>query len=360
MHRPPAPPTPPAPPGPARPSTRWWQTGQARIGFVAAVPLLGLVSEYLGFLALVAAIVLVWKDSPWQKGAKVAATIGAMALLGAVLPDPPEDGAASVAAEADGKGGGGIAAGALASASPSPAGTTPKPSPRPRPKAADYRGMTLDDARDRAEAAGFGVDEHDASDQDKSIMMRLNWTVCFQKTGWTSSGTKTIDFGAVKNGAPCPPADGGAIPWPTMPDLVWKTWKTAHKEVAALGTVPGDHIRASTAYVNDQLPDEGEYDDWRVCVTDPAEGGDVTVDLWVTLELTHPENGCPDPDREDGDRPNLPDRDDDGDPDYRDPFPGDRNRNSAFPNGLTGGSGDSSDGDGGGGGHWNCPRTRWC
>ncbi|CAM5739444.1 hypothetical protein [Streptomyces hirsutus] len=65
--------------------------------------------------------------------------------------------------------------------------------------------------------------------------------------------------------------------------------------------------------------------------------------------------------REDGDSPRLPDRDDDGDPDYRDPFPGDRERNSAFPNGLpdsSGSSGGSSGGGGGGG--WNCPRTRWC
>ncbi|MEU0852152.1 hypothetical protein ABZ387_29925 [Streptomyces flaveolus] len=357
MHRPPTSPTPPPPAVPAGPGARWWRTGQARIGSVVAVPLLGLLNEYVGFLALIAAIVLVWKDSPWQKGAKVAATIGAMALLGAVLPDPPEGGASTTVAEADGKAGaGGTTAGPLASVSPSP---TAKPSPKPRPEAADYRGMPLDDARDKAEAAGFGVDEHDASDQDKSIMMRLNWTVCFQQTGWTSSGTKTIDFGAVKAGSPCPEADGGPVPWPTMPDLVWKTWKTARKEVVGLGIVPADHVRADTAYLNDRLPDEGEYDDWRVCVTDPAEGADVTVDMWVTLELTDPDNGCPDPDREDGDRPNLPDRDDDGDPDYRDPFPGDRSRDSIWPNGLPDSSGSSS-GGGGGGGDWNCPRTRWC
>ncbi|MFC9853013.1 hypothetical protein [Streptomyces prasinus] len=96
-------------------------------------------------------------------------------------------------------------------------------------------------------------------------------------------------------------------------------------------------------------------------MTDPAEDADVTIGTWVTLELTHPDNGCPEPGREDGDRPRLPDRDDDGDPDYRDPFPGDRDRDSTFPNGLpdsSGSSGGSSGGGGGGG--WNCPRTRWC
>ncbi|AQS69876.1 hypothetical protein [Streptomyces pactum] len=326
------------------------------------MPLLGLVNQYLGFLALIAAIVVIWTDSPWQKGVKVAATIGAMALLGAVLPDPPQDGAAGTVAEADGKGAAdGRAADALASASPSPGGDR-EPTPRPRPNAVDHRGMRLDEARDRAEAAGFGVDDHNASDDDKSIWMRSNWTVCFQQTGWTSSGTKTIDFGAVQTGAPCPEADGGAVPWPEMPDLVWKTWKTARKEVVALG-VPEDHLWADTAYLNDQLPDEGEYDDWRVCATDPVEGADVTLDIRVTLELTDPANGCPEPDREDGDEPSLPDRDDDGDPDYSDPFPGDRDRNSTFPNGLPGGSGSSgssSGGGGGGGGDWNCPGTRWC
>ncbi|MFD5658249.1 PASTA domain-containing protein [Streptomyces hirsutus] len=357
MHHPPAPPTPPPYRRPAAPGTRWWLTTPARVGFVLAVPLLGLVNTFLGFLLLILAIVLIWKDNPWQKGVKVAATIGAMALLGAVVPDPPEDGA-SPTAQADGKG---RAAGALASPTPSTTGNDGEPAPKPRPKAADYRGLPLDEARDKAEAAGFGVDDHNASDDDKSIWMRSNWTVCFQKTGWTSSDRKTIDFGAVQAGAPCPEADGGAIPWPKMPDLVRKTWKTAHKEVVDLDIVSEDRVRADTAYLNDTLPDEGEYDDWRVCVTDPAADSDVTIGTWVTLELTHPDNGCPEPGREDGDSPRLPDRDDDGDPDYHDPFPGDRNRNSAFPNGLpdsSGSSGGSSGGGGGGG--WNCPRTRWC
>jgi hypothetical protein len=318
---------------------------------------LGLISPFLGFAVMVVAIVLVWNDTSWSKGVKVAATVAAFALLGSVAPDQPEHQTSGTAAPADRKAA--VGAGTVDIPAQTAPTSSPSPTSRPRPAAKDYRGMSLDDAREAAEAAGFGVDEHDASDEDKSIMMRLNWTVCFQRTGWTSSGTRTIDFGAVKKGAPCPREDGGAIPWPTMPDLVWKTWRTAHKEVAALGTVPADHIMASTAYVNDQLPDEGEYDDWRVCVTDPAKGGDVTVDMGVTIGLTHPDNGCPDPGRDDGDRPSLPDRDDDGDPDYHDPFPGDRRRTSSYPDGLPGGSGDSSDGSGGGGG-WNCPRTRWC
>ncbi|WP_406447983.1 PASTA domain-containing protein [Streptomyces sp. NBC_00876] len=350
-------PRPPAP-RPATPGHRWWLTTPARVGFVIAVPLLGLVNEFLGFLALVCAVTLIWKGNPWQKTAKVVATIGAMALLGAVLPSPPKD----TVPHADGK----------ASATQSPADLLVPPTPsatagngspaaRPRPRAADYSGLALDKARDKAEAAGFGVGDHNASDDGRSIWMRSNWTVCFQETGWTRSGTRTIDFGAVQTGAPCPDADGGAVPWPTMPDLVRKTWKTAHKEVVDLGTVAGDHVRADEAYGNDRLPDEGEYDEWRVCETEPAEGGDVTLGMWVTLELTDPANGCPEPGREDGDAARLPDRDKDGDPDYSDPFPGDRNRDSAFPNGLPDSSHESggSSGSSGGGG-FNCPRTRWC
>ncbi|MGP3732770.1 hypothetical protein ACTWJ9_06045 [Streptomyces sp. GDS52] len=115
------------------------------------------------------------------------------------------------------------------------------------PEAVDHRGLRLDEARDGAEAAGFGVDDHNASNDVKSIRMRSNRTVCFQKTGWTSSDRKTIGFGAVQTGAPCPEADDGTIPWPKMPDLVWKTWKTAHKEVVDLDIVPEDRVGAEAA-----------------------------------------------------------------------------------------------------------------
>ncbi|MFD6276004.1 hypothetical protein ACFWFI_10590 [Streptomyces sp. NPDC060209] len=355
MQHPPAPPAlPPAhPPVPRGP--RWWLTTPARVGFVLAVPLFGLINAFLGFLVLVLAIVLIWKGTPWQKSMKVAATIAAMALLGAVVPDP------ETTTQADGKATAKERTAVLPTTpTPSPAADEGESTPKPLPKAADYRSLRLDEARDNAEAAGFGVGDHNASDDDKSIWMRSNWTVCFQETGWTRSDTKTIDFGAVQTGAPCPETDGGAIPWPTMPDLVWKTWKTAHEEVVSLKIVKDDHVRADTAYVNDTLPDEGEYDDWRVCVSDPAEGGEITLGMWVTLELTVPGNGCPKLNREDDDRAGLPDRDDDGDPDYRDPFPGDRNRNSTFPNGMPDSSDGSGGSSGGSGGNWNCPRTRWC
>ncbi|WP_220131765.1 hypothetical protein [Streptomyces ipomoeae] len=154
MSRPPV--TPVGPPRlPMPPRTRWWQTTPARIGCVLAVPLLGLISEFLGFFMLIAAIVLIWKDSPWQKGVNVAATIGAMALLGAVLPDPPDADTSDTVARVDAKG-----TGDGRTASPSASAT--QASPEPAPKAPDYRGLRLDKARERAEDEGFTVGDHDA------------------------------------------------------------------------------------------------------------------------------------------------------------------------------------------------------
>lgn len=149
-----------------------------------------------------------------------------------------------------------------------------------------------------------------------------------------------------------------------MPDLVWKTWRAARAEVVALGVRP-DRVRARAAYLNDTLPAEGEYDDWRVCAQDPAAGTAVRPDDRAELRLTAEKNGCPEGDRGTAAAAKLPDGDDDGDPDYRDPFPGDRHRTSAFPDGIpgsggSGGSGDGSSGGSGGGGWSPCRHTRWC
>ncbi|GAA4897169.1 PASTA domain-containing protein [Streptomyces coeruleoprunus] len=329
-------------PSPPRRDRAWWRTPSGRLVCVAAVPLLGLVDTRLGAVALIVALVVLWRGSPWPKAGKVAATMGTMALLGAVVPDPREDRDTATAAHR-------TRPPVTASSAAPPA----SPSPRP---ARDYRGERLDVAYGRATKSGFTVVYHDASDERKDITARSLWTVCFQQRSDTGE-RPTLDFGAVRTGDPCPKRDGGPVPWPTMPELVWKTWPKARAEVVALG-VPADRVRAEAAYVNDTLPDEGAYDDWRVCAHDPAAGEKVPADTWVTLELSSPENGCPDPDRGTGTSTRLPDRDKDGDPDYRDPFPRDRNRTKAFPNGLP----DAPDtgGSGGGGGWSPCRHTRWC
>lgn len=303
---------------------------------------------------LVLALVLLWWGNVWRKRWKATATVAAVILFGAILPPAPRDRTSDTVAEADEKAR--IAGGPDGTSTPAP-GTNPKVAP----KVPDYRGMRLDRARKKAEADGFTVGDHNASDQDDAIWMRSNWTVCFQRARTSSSSASTIDFGAVPTDAPCPERDGEAIPWPPMPDLVGATWKAAQKKLVALGVRP-DRANADTAYVNDQLPDEGEYDKWQVCAHDPARKQPVTDTTWVRLRLSAPDNDCPAGAGRDNGSAELPDRDDDGDPDYHDPFPGDRNRNSTFPDGMSGGSGSSggsSSGSSGGGGWGGC-RSRWC
>ncbi|MEU3448338.1 PASTA domain-containing protein [Streptomyces thermolilacinus] len=349
-------PAPPDGPAPRDPSHRpWWRTNRARAGFVAAVPPLGLIAPGLGVAALVAALVLVWRGSPWPRAGKVAATVGAMALLGSVMPEPEDAGKRETAADAR-------------PAKPSPLApptslpSPPGPSQPPERPLPDLRGERLDVAYSKAGKRGYTVAYHDASDEGRDIMARSLWTVCFQETGG-EPGHRTVDFAAVHTGDPCPASDGAPMPWPVMPELVWKTWKTARAEVLALG-VDEDRLRADEAYVNDSLPDEGEYGHWRVCRHDPAEGAKIPDDAWVTLYLSSPDNGCPEPDRGTGSDAALPDRDGDGDPDYRDPYPGDRKRTSDWPGGFPGGSSGGSPGGstgGGDGGGWSpCRHTRWC
>ncbi|MFF7685979.1 PASTA domain-containing protein [Streptomyces syringium] len=354
-HPAPAPSDPPGTPDGASPR-RWWRTNRARVGCVAAVPLLGLVEPRLGGAVLIVALVLLWWGNPWPKAGRIVASVAAMGLLGAVVPDPPKEAVArdtvADAKAADTK----RSRGAVPGTTATPAAT--------HPPAADYRGQSLDVAYGRARKAGFLVTSHDASEKDKFVRGRSLWTVCFQEPDRTAT-RPALDFGVVPKGAPCPKEDGRPIPWPTMPELVWKTWRTARAEVVALG-VPTERVEARKAYRNDTLPEAGEYDDWRVCAHDPAEGEKVTGDTRVTLYLSSRDNGCPEPDRGTGTTVDLPDRDGDRDPDYRDPFPDDRDRDTRFPNGIprlgdSGGAGGSSGSSGGSHGGWSvCRHTRWC
>ncbi|MFK0259341.1 PASTA domain-containing protein [Streptomyces sp. NPDC090445] len=314
-----------------------------------AAPLLGALDERLGAMALVAALVVLWRGNPWPRGGKIAATAAAMALLGAVVPDQSRPATAAHPSAKDAK-----------PAKTSPAfRPTPSASPTmPTERVRGFVGERLDTAFGRSRKSGYSVTYHDASSQGRAVTARSLWTVCFQRPEPGSTVVeKTVEFGAVRTGEPCPERDGQAVPWPKMPDVVGKTWPTARAEVVAVG-VPERRVHAEAAYRNDVLPAEGEYDEWRVCRQDPAKDAELRNDTWVKLSLSSPENGCPDPDR--GTAVYLPDRDGDGDPDYRDPHPGDRNRDTVFPNGRPRDTGGSSDGDSDRHGWSPCRHTRWC
>ncbi|MEW1635259.1 PASTA domain-containing protein [Streptomyces sp. NPDC093801] len=309
------------------------------------MPVLGLLELRLGAVALVVALVALWRGTAWPAAGKVAASVAALALLGAAVPSAPENAAAHKHTP---------------HATPRlPTAPAPKTSPtHTAAPLADLRGQSLQAASEQALHADFLVRSHDASEKNAFVRDTSRWTVCFQQTGW--DGHKpTAEFGVVPTGAPCPATDGDPIPWPGMPDLVWKTWSAARTEALALG-VRDDHVQARAAYLNDTLPAEGEYDDWRVCRQDPAAGTAVQPGARVELRLAAQDNGCPEPDRGTGTGARLPDRDGDGDPDYHDPFPSDRNRTRAFPDGFpdTSRSDDSSTSGGHG---WNpCHHTRLC
>ncbi|MGW0942459.1 hypothetical protein ACWD4O_07835 [Streptomyces sp. NPDC002623] len=347
------PPPPPADP----PRTPWWRTGWARAGFVLAVPVLGFLNAFLGFLMLLLALVLLWRGNIWRKSWKVTATVAAVVLFGAVLPPAPQNKTSDTVAETNAK--------ARNAGSPVSSPAQQQPKPTPAQDIPNYRGLRLDRAEERAQADGFTAGSHDASDQNKGIWMRSNWTVCFQQVGTTSSGRRTIDFGAVQTGTPCPTRDGGPIPWPRMPNLIGATWKAAQKKLAALD-VQSERTYTTTIYGNDTLPEVGEYDEWQVCAHDPAREERIPDSTSVTLWLSAPENDCPAQAGENYGSALLPDHDDDSDPDYLDPFPHDRNRNSTFPDGLpdgsggSGGSGGSSSSSSGGGGWGGCRHSRLC
>ncbi|MFE4330513.1 hypothetical protein ACFRQM_13945 [Streptomyces sp. NPDC056831] len=321
---------------------RWWQTGRARVGAVAAVPLVGLLNDRLGGLMLLVTLVLLWRRNPWPKAGRVVATVVATALFGAVLPEQPASAPVPAAGAADAK------PATRPSLIPSPSRTTPEAT---MPTVPEFTGDSLDVAFPRSRKRGFTVTYHDASDQKREVTARSLWKVCFQEPGG-SPEEPTVDFAVVRRAEPCPRGEGKPVPWQMMPEVVWMTWRTAVPKVVGVG-VPENRVHAEAAYSNDVLPADGEYDSWRVCGQDPAKGEPVTDEVrLVTLLLSSPGNGCPAPDR--GRDAYLPDRDGDGDPDYLDPYPGVRDRTRLFPDGRPNGSGGS-------GGAWSvCRHTRWC
>jgi uncharacterized membrane protein YgcG len=240
------------------------------LGLLALMAVLSAVSFPLGFLVMIAAMVAVWVLPPWRWYARLGATFGALFLMsfGAALGGQLDDNAPSTT-EAGAKN-------AAASASPATS------------KAAsltDYTGKALDEAEKGARAAGYTLGRHDASPEDRAIVVRSAWTVCFQKA---DAGEKTVTFAAVKDDEPCPTKDGGALPWPTMPDVVGDTYNTALKALNHAGIDTAD-VTLDDVYLDVDAPTAKQAaakgDEWRVCFQRPAEDTDVTSTTKVRLDL---------------------------------------------------------------------------
>ncbi|MEU4107685.1 hypothetical protein [Streptomyces sp. NPDC027717] len=186
---------------------------------------------------------------------------------------------------------------------------------------------TVASATGVAKEHGYRVTAHDASQKDASPAD--DWTVCFEKYGRDS-----VDFGAVASGAPCPKADGGPIPWPSMPGLVGRTYAAA---ATAVGKVTDGDISVKASYKDEDV--DGDHDDWKVCFQSPGAGTQVVGDRDVTLWLT--EDGCPSAKGTYKDKTN--------DPDYTPPAAAGSD-NSSGSSGSTGTSSSSGGSSGGGAG----------
>ncbi|MFC5856821.1 hypothetical protein ACFPZI_35265 [Streptomyces chlorus] len=223
-------------------------------------------------------MVAVWVLPAWRWYARLGATVGAffLLLISAGMSGQLDDSgtAKSEARAQDAK-----------PADVANAGGTPPPAAPKTPEFADYTGKPLDEAEKGARSAGFTPVRHDAAEEDRVIIMRSGWTVCFQKA---DTAAKTIDFAAVKAGEPCPEKDGGPLPWPVMPDLVGGTYNTAIEELDQVG-IDLDRVTLDDVYLDIDAPTAEEAaeegDEWRVCFQHPDEDTEVTSSTTVHLDL---------------------------------------------------------------------------
>ncbi|MGK5532749.1 PASTA domain-containing protein [Streptomyces sp. URMC 129] len=168
----------------------------------------------------------------------------------------------------------------------------PRAEPRRTARIPDLTGRDLASASDAADDAGFRSTSHDATDEDAGQWVQENWSVCFQSpaAGTEAAPDTVIDFAVVRDGTPCPPRDGAAVPHPEVPGVLGLPFADAE---SAMREVELTGIEAESAYTDVPLP--AEHDDWVVCFQHPAEGEKIqhpdTVD--VTLSLTAPATDCP-------------------------------------------------------------------
>lgn len=222
-----------------------------------------------------AGIALAWV-SQWNQAKKIIATVLAgLWFLTPLLGDPPKE------TQADAK------------PAQHPAATkTPAITPTVSQSAAlSYVGKVLKDAKAVAYADGYNAISHDASPDDASQWDDDNWRVCFQTQAAKPVGKMpTLDFGVVRNEAPCPAKDGDPLPYPKMPKVVSLTFSKASETFRPIGLKA---IEPQSAYTDVTLP--ATVDDWTVCFQDPAEGKEIKDPKTVTayLKVAAPGTACP-------------------------------------------------------------------
>ncbi|MEU1433867.1 hypothetical protein ABZ438_07185 [Streptomyces sp. NPDC005786] len=165
---------------------------------------------------------------------------------------------------------------AKSSDTPPPATTAADPSPsvesdKPveRRTVANFVGMGLQSAQDKAQADGFYLlTSHDSTGRNRMQALDRNWKVCSQNhaVGKTIPTETELDFGAVKLEETCPAKDQQEpkVEGGKMPNLAGKSVK------AARGA-----LDASTSIT---VKDAGEErmvlmeSNWQVCTQSPSPG----------------------------------------------------------------------------------------
>ena len=155
----------------------------------------------------------------------------------------------------------------------------------------DLVGRSLTQAQDAAVAAHYAAIAHHASDGDAGRLAEGAWTVCFQSpaAGTPAPAGTAIDLAVVREGLPCPAADGAAIPYREVPEVRGEAFARAAADLEDVGL---DRVVAGSAYADVPLP--AVYGDWIVCFQDPEPGAEVRDPRTTArLSLTDPKLPCP-------------------------------------------------------------------
>ncbi|SCK55671.1 PASTA domain-containing protein [Streptomyces sp. ScaeMP-e48] len=247
----------PYPPTPVR---RWWQHPALVITTLVVFPPGGIALAWL---------------SHWSRTKKIIATVLAgLWFITPFLGDPPKNPQGDAKPQT------------VATA----AATTAPPTSPPPAEPLSFVGQNLKTAKAAAYDAGYNALSHDASDNDSGQWDDDNWKVCFQTAAVKRVGTMpTLDFGVVRNEAPCPAKDGEPIPYPKMPKVVGQSFAKAS---ATLNPLAFQAIEADSTYTDVTLPAAG---DWTVCFQEPTAGEEVQYPKTTTayLKVTAPGTACP-------------------------------------------------------------------
>ncbi|MFI5635659.1 hypothetical protein ACIA8E_41380 [Streptomyces sp. NPDC051664] len=141
--------------------------------------------------------------------------------------------------------------------------------PVERKAVANFVGMGLQSAQDKAQADGFfSLKSHDSVGRDRLQALDRNWKVCWQNyaPGKTIPVDTELDFGTVKLEEACPAKDQKEqeVVGSKMPNLAGKSVKAAREALSS-----GTSITVTDATGDRTVILESN---WQVCTQSPSPG----------------------------------------------------------------------------------------